>query len=89
MCSVSNMMLEARAGIEPAIKLLQSPALPLGYPASQLTHILGWELAHSSFFNKILDQKKSGQNPLPQTKHIVRLHPHPLNATRGPPNEDH
>ena len=25
--------LEARAGIEPAIELLQSPALPLGYPA--------------------------------------------------------
>lgn len=26
-------MLEARAGIEPAIELLQSPALPLGYLA--------------------------------------------------------
>ena len=25
--------MEARAGIEPAIELLQSPALPLGYPA--------------------------------------------------------
>ena len=29
--------MEARAGIEPAIELLQSPALPLGYPASQRT----------------------------------------------------
>ncbi len=25
--------MDARAGIEPAIELLQSPALPLGYPA--------------------------------------------------------
>ena len=25
--------LEARTGIEPVIELLQSPALPLGYPA--------------------------------------------------------
>ena len=28
--------MDARAGIEPAIKLLQSPALPLGYPAPLL-----------------------------------------------------
>ena len=26
--------MEARTGIEPVIELLQSPALPLGYPAS-------------------------------------------------------
>ena len=32
--------MEARAGIEPAIELLQSPALPLGYPASQRTRHL-------------------------------------------------
>ena len=30
---VGGVKLEARAGIEPAIELLQSPALPLGYPA--------------------------------------------------------
>lgn len=29
--------MEARAGIEPAIELLQSPALPLGYLAITLT----------------------------------------------------
>ncbi len=27
--------MEARVGIEPTMELLQSPALPLGYPASE------------------------------------------------------
>tara|TARA_Y100000589_G_scaffold246424_1_gene234207 strand:- start:182 stop:295 length:114 start_codon:yes stop_codon:yes gene_type:complete len=33
MAAPEEVKLEARAGIEPAIELLQSPALPLGYPA--------------------------------------------------------
>lgn len=32
-CNFLKIRLEARAGIEPAIELLQSPALPLGYLA--------------------------------------------------------
>ena len=44
--------MEARAGIEPAIKLLQSPALPLGYPASQRTRHLRAGRFSFKFFQK-------------------------------------
>ena len=40
LCLGRSLGMEARAGIEPAIELLQSPALPLGYPASQRTRHL-------------------------------------------------
>ncbi len=44
--------MEARAGIEPAIKLLQSPALPLGYPASQRMRHLRAGVFSFKFFQK-------------------------------------
>ena len=55
-------------GIEPAIKLLQSPALPLGYPASQRTRHLRAGACSFKFFQ----QKPESQKIAPKTKRIAK-----------------
>lgn len=67
-CFLLHQRLEARAGIEPAIKLLQSPALPLGYPASQRTRHL--RVGACSF--KFFQQKPDSQSIAAKSKRLAK-----------------
>ena len=71
-CFLLHQRLEARAGIEPAIKLLQSPALPLGYPASQRTRHLRAGACSFKFFQQKPDSQSIVAKTQPhQTKRLA------------------
>ena len=49
--------MEARAGIEPAIKLLQSLALPLGHPARKRRRHISADSVSFKFFSAFKNNK--------------------------------